>query len=344
MHPRHAKRLRVASSLAVFVFLFAYAIAVSAYTVVMRGGKRIEIPAKFALTKSTLTYEVSPGIQVTLATAAIDIAATEKANNELPGSFFRRANSDEGIALAARSRNSPSRTITNRDLEATAQRRQASELAYENRRKQLGLPSLEESRRQAAAESAAMAAELERAQAAKQETESYWRARAAALRTEMSALDAELDYVRVQLDNPIYPVNSFALSSAITVGPFESFNRRSFFGGHPAYGRHRPSVFLSPRNGPQIQARVGFGRTAPGQVFPNRSRFPGSHSIGGPLLLPGYGVPIGAITQPFDLDGRNMLITRFNELSAARAGLNARWRELEDEARRAGASPGWLRE
>jgi hypothetical protein len=37
------------------------------------------------------------------------------------------------------------------------------------------------------------------------------------------------------------------------------------------------------------------------------------------------------------------LITRFNELAAARAALLARWRELEDEARRAGAQPGWLR-
>jgi len=344
MHAGHAKRQKIARSLAVFVVLFAYAIGVSAYTVVMRGGKHIEIPAKFALTNSTLTYEVSPGIQVTLATAAIDIAATEKANNELPGSFLRRAHLDEGIAVAARSGKIPSRTITNLDLEATAQRRRASELAYENRRKQLGLPSLEESRRQAAAESEALAAELEQAQAAKQESESYWRTRATTLRTEMSVLDAELDYVRVQLDHPGYPVNSFWFSSPVTVGPFASFNRRGFFGGHSAYGGHRPGVFLSPRTGPQIQARVGFGGSARGQVFTNRSSFRGSHSFGGPLLLPGYGVPIGSITQPFDLAGRNELITRFNELSATRAGLNARWRELEDEARRAGAPPGWLRE
>ena len=40
---------------------------------------------------------------------------------------------------------------------------------------------------------------------------------------------------------------------------------------------------------------------------------------------------------------RSELITRFNDLAAARAGLNARWRELEEEARRAGVPPGWLR-
>jgi uncharacterized coiled-coil DUF342 family protein len=43
------------------------------------------------------------------------------------------------------------------------------------------------------------------------------------------------------------------------------------------------------------------------------------------------------------LDERNRLISQFNELSAARSGLSAQWRELEEEARRAGAPPGWLR-
>ncbi|HEY6233000.1 MAG TPA: hypothetical protein VIW64_17185 [Pyrinomonadaceae bacterium] len=344
MHARHAKRLKVVRSLAVISFLFAYAIAASAYTVVMRGGKRIEIPSEFAVTNSTLTYEVSPGIQVTVATAAIDIPATEKANNELPGSFVRRIRSGPSakseVKISAPS--GPTKTITNRDLEVTAQRRRDSELAYEKRRKELGLPSVAESRRQAAAESAAIAVDLEKTQAANRESEAYWRGRASALRTEMSALDAELNYVRLQLDNPVYPADVSLFPSLITVGSFGSFNRRSFYGGHPSFGGHRSGVFLSPRNGLQIQARVGFGGAARGQVFANRSRFP--RSIGGALLLPGYGVPIGSITMPFDLSERNELITRFNELGAARARLNARWRELEDEARRAGAPPGWLRE
>src|SRR6478672_11018801 len=62
----------------------------SAYTIVMRGGKRVEIPAKFQVTTSTLTYEAGPDIQVTLQLAAIDIPATEKANNETAGSLLRR--------------------------------------------------------------------------------------------------------------------------------------------------------------------------------------------------------------------------------------------------------------
>jgi hypothetical protein len=37
------------------------------------------------------------------------------------------------------------------------------------------------------------------------------------------------------------------------------------------------------------------------------------------------------------------LVLRLHQLEAERAGLRARWRLLEEEARRAGAPPGWLR-
>ncbi len=86
--------IRVARRMIRFVLLLTvtllFAVTVSGYTVVMRGGRRIEIPIKFIVTNSTLTYEVSPGIQVTLALAAIDVAATEKANSEQPGSLLAR--------------------------------------------------------------------------------------------------------------------------------------------------------------------------------------------------------------------------------------------------------------
>jgi hypothetical protein len=38
-----------------------------------------------------------------------------------------------------------------------------------------------------------------------------------------------------------------------------------------------------------------------------------------------------------------MLITQLDDLLGKRAALQARWRDLEEEARRAGAYPGWLR-
>src|ERR1051326_668949 len=69
------------------------AASASAYTIVMRDGRRVEIPNNFTVTNSTLTYAVSNGIQVTMQLSTVDLAATERANNEASGSFLRRANS-----------------------------------------------------------------------------------------------------------------------------------------------------------------------------------------------------------------------------------------------------------
>ncbi len=40
-----------------------------AYTIVMKGGRRVEIPDRFSITKTTRTYEVGPNIQITQQTA-----------------------------------------------------------------------------------------------------------------------------------------------------------------------------------------------------------------------------------------------------------------------------------
>jgi hypothetical protein len=348
----------------VFLFVFIFALGVNAYTVVMHGGRRVEIPVRFIVTPSTLTYEVSPGVQITVAVAAIDIPATEKINNELPGSFMRRVQAgaieSQGTTEARIQTRATGarRTITNRDLEASMRRRRDSELAYESRRKQLGLPSVEESRRQAIAESNLIAVELEQKRVAERESETYWRERATALRTEMAAMDAELAYLRARLDEgPLMPSNgliggwSSVSFNSITRGvPFGNFGGRQFgnFGGGAAFpGRapHRPNIFIAPNGSSRVTGRVTFGGgPARAQVFLN----PGTFHRAGPVGVAGFpafpSAVFGSTFPAYDYSyERSALITQFNELAAARAGLAARWRELEDEARRAGAPPGWLR-
>jgi len=329
-------------------------ITANAYTVVMRGGRRVEIPSNFSVTQKTLTYEVSQGIQVTLAMAAIDVPATERANNEQPGSLLRRSQVAPGDssalqAAANASRATAKRTITNLDLETSVKRRRDSEVAYEIKRKQLGLPSLEESRKQAAAVPDFTGTELEQQLVAESESEEYWRTRATALRTELAALDAELSYIRARLDE--MPSGLWTGSSVIASGalPFISFGdsfgnvggRRSF----PGAVGHRSQVF-GTRSGAQVSGRIRFGGGATrGQVLLNPRGFHGRRPFGGGPIgaFPG-GVVFGGIGQPYDFSyERSELVTQFNELATARAGLMARWRELEDEARRAGAPPGWLR-
>jgi hypothetical protein len=245
-----------------------------------------------------------------------------------------------------------SRTITNRELEPMVRRRRDSELAYERKRKELGLPSVEESRRQAALESASIGMELEQKRFAESESEKYWRGRAAELRTEMAALDAELAYVRARIDEgPFVMPNAWAGFMVITQGVPFIFDRRAFGNSEargfftPSRGRS-PSVFVPPNAGGQITGRVALGGSVTrGQVFPNPGTLHPARPIGGGGRFRVFPNPtFGSAIANYDVSyERSILITRFNELAAARAGLSARWRELEEEARRAGALPGWLR-
>lgn len=323
-------------------FVFILCAVVNAYTIVMRDGRRLEIPSQFVVTASTLTYEVAPVVQITLNICAIDIAATEKINSEPAGSFIRRAVTSTQASIETVKGAAARRTITNRDLEGSAARRRASELRYEKRRKELGLPSVEETRRQTAAESATLTTELRQTRAAERESEAHWRARAATLRTDIATVDAELQYVRTQLDQPLFPNTTGSFATVFSVAPFggfSGFGRRGFPAAPHRYG-NRPGIFLAPNT----SGRVGFGGTlTQGRVFANPLQVQSRRPIGGPILAsPSW--PAFGLSPSYDFSyGRNALITRFNELSATRAGLNARWRELEDEARRAGAPPGWLR-
>ena len=317
----------------------------SAYTIVMRGGKRVEIPAKFQVTATTLTYEAGPDIQITLQLAAIDIAATEKANNETAGSLLRRT-AEARVELSAPQPTGARRTITNTDLESSMLRRRQSEIAYEKRRQELGLPSVAESRRRAEIESVQIQTELNSTRTVEKESESYWRARASSLRTEIAALDAEINYLRVQLEDSPFPFSGgFTSISVPFIGSGISFGNPGFR-THPRSGMSPlPPPYGAPQFGPRLAARVGFGGgQTRGQVLLNGGGFRHARSFGGIGFPFSIVSSVGGFGSGYDYGyERSALITRFNELSATRAGMNARWRELEDEARRAGAPPGWLR-
>ena len=161
------------------LLLLALSIAAGAYTLVLRDGRRMEIASEFTLTKSTLTYEIAPGVNRTVQLVLVDVAATERANNEAPGSFAKRAEQK----IAAPSSVEPARaqrTLTNRDLETIQQRRIESERTYEKRRVELGLPSIEESRRRQEEEDTATRDWLHERSLAQARDEASWRERASA--------------------------------------------------------------------------------------------------------------------------------------------------------------------
>ena len=308
------------------VFLVLTATAANAYTLVMRNGRRVEIPNEFTVTASTLTYTVGSGIQITVQLSGIDIAKTERVNGEPSGTFLARVLPPAQV-VAQPGQTRAQRSITNRDLEGYRRTRIESELAYDKRRKELGLSSAEEGRRQAAAITERTYQQLLAMRDKDESAEQYWRERASSLRSEDATTLAQIDYVKQRLAE-IPNTNSLAAFNSpfgLANGPFMNF----------------PVQNLNMLNGLTIGLNTGH-RNLRHRRFPGRfDRFRGNRGLfndvfGGNLFALPY--------QPYDYTyERAELVKQLDELQLRNAALRVRWRDLDEEARRAGAYPGWLR-
>jgi len=213
--------------LIVVLLLFVTASAANAYTLVMRDGRRVEIPNEFTVTNSTLTYEVGSGIQITVQLAAVDVAATERANGQPNGALLLKASTPKAPVTAEKPVRA-TRSITNRDLEAYQRVREQNELAYEKKRKELGLPSLEERRREVAE---IQDRTVEQVRSMRAQEEAYWRSRADALRAENEA-QRGFSQQRSEEIPLSYPFGGYSgfwpfdnVGFGITAGPFNRFRR-----------------------------------------------------------------------------------------------------------------------
>ncbi len=210
------------------LFLFLMVSVVNAYTVVMRDGRRVEIPNEFTVTNSTLTYDVGTGIQITIQLNTVDIRATERANGEAQGSFLLKATAPKAPVERA-PQTAAQRSITNADLEKYRRARVESETEYENRRRELGLPSMEERRREVAAIEDRT---LEQVRNMRAQEEALWRSRADALRAEMAANEMRMGASRQRPEEIpwSYSFGGFPAFGSfdgfgITAGPFHRFRR-----------------------------------------------------------------------------------------------------------------------
>ena len=308
------------------VFLVLTATVANAYTLVMRNGRRVDIPNEFTVTASTLTYTVGSGIQITVQLSGIDIAKTERVNGEPPGSFLARVLPPaQVVAAPGQTQSRAQRSVTNRDLEGYRRARIESELAYDKRRKELGLSSAEEGRRQAAAITDRTYQQLLGMREKDVTAEQYWRERASSLRSEESTTLAQIDYVKQRLAEIPNPNSLTAFSNpfGFQSGPFMNF----------------PVQTLNTLNGLTIGLNT---RHRNNRRFPGRfDRFRGGRGrfndvFGGNLWALPY--------EPYDYTyERAELVNQLDELQLRNASIRVRWRELEEDARRAGAYPGWLR-
>ena len=291
------------------------AVSASAYTLVMRDGRRVQIPDNFTVTSAAVIYEVGSGIQISVQLSSLNIAATERANGDAVGSFLLRANAPtQNAAPSAPSegRTKADRSITNADLEGYRRARLASEKAYEKRRRELNLPSLEQQRRDLAGVEARTYAQLRNTRGQNEEGETYWRERASALRTEVAVNDAQVEFVRARLAE-LPQTNSFGLFD--TNNPFGNYGYPTVngpFPNYPVFGNQYPYYGRNRRSNRR------WGRYGQQNV----------------LVLPPQ--------EDHSLE-RAQLTNQLNDLLMQRAALGVRWKELEEEARRAGAYPGWLR-
>ena len=325
----------------VVVLICAFAVAASAYTLVFRNGNRMEIPDEFTVTRTTLTYEVAPGFQKTILVSLIDIGATERANNEPWGSFFRRSQIAQQRAQTSQTpqpaepTTQATRTVTNSDLAAIRQRRLESEQAYEKRRLQLGLPTVAETRMRQQEEERIFRSELrDRADSTSRE-ESFWRGRARELRTEIATVDNQLNYVRARL-------NEIKESSRVTGSVTQVYPSWPDYGpwSRDRWGRRNRRQTTPPIFGPQYP--YGYPNGYPNGYPPNQNPYgyPGQNPYGYPNQYP-YGYP----TLPYDADKSLQhadLTRRLDDLLMRRAGLMAQWQALENEARDARVPQIWL--
>ena len=306
-----------------FVLLIVVANSARAYTVVFRDGHKMEVPSVFMVTPTTLTYEAAPGINRTVQLILIDVSATERANNEAPGGFFKHAERSMVASAPALTRHAQ-HTLTNLDLEPIRQRRIESEQKYERRRIELGLPSIEETRRRQALEEESTLDLARRRAAAEANDQVYWRGRAAALRNEIVTVDAEINYLRAR-------VGSVRQVPFITQGFVTGAVSFGQFGGRSTMTQR------AGRLGTQATPTVAPGLTNLGAVALRPSR----PSRGFGFSRSGFGAAFPVLPFVYS-DNSYDLSIRLNDLLQRRAGLEALWRELENEARIAKAPQVWL--
>ncbi len=335
----------VAWFVAVVLIVLLLHISAFAYTLVLRSGRRVEIPANFIITQSGVTYETASDINVTVQLNSIDIAATERVNHEASGSLLRRigkkdalpAHSANVAAAAAVASPHARRKLTDKDLEGLRHKREQSEQTYERRREQLGLASREDMRRQREEEAARASEQLRQSETDEVQAETYWRARASALRNELAVLDAQINYVHARLSEQ--SSNPFLASPAIFGASI--VHSGSYPYGYP-YGANSGAQLSGSVNLGGGGTRVRIGINTP---YLSQTNWQGRVIVSpGVILPPVIFVPTPYSYYPYNQSyERSSLVTRLHELEEARVGIDARWRLLEEEARRAGAYPGWLR-
>lgn len=256
--------------LVVLLFLIL-PIAVDAYTLVLRSGRHVTVPADFKVTPAAVIYEASPGFTVTVWLSNVDFAATERANAEPAGSFSKRIEREPEAVKEARP--PVQRVVTNKELEPSRLRREAQEEEYERTRRERGMPSKQELQRQVEEQDRRLS------ELARQVREERREAKLESLMSELAEARRELNELSLRLSQQAvvyappsyYPYSYAPPVQVITVFPFGRHGQfgRGGFGPwrapHPWPGNIFPSPFTLSRNAGTPQQVL-----APAMPLPHR--------------------------------------------------------------------------
>ncbi len=220
------------------------------------------------------------------------------------------------------------KNITNASLEKYKQERLKREADYRANYKKLGLPSPEELAQREAEEQKNLDEYTANARVQRKQIEYNFQVRANALRNELAATDAELNYLRGQISrlpnrqnyvSLAYPIFNYIQPNAISISNNQGYYRQN------TSVRTTPNVriYQNYLNGNYANVNVGIGyKNWHGNINLN---------YGTPYYYGGYAFPYRVEQQNYE---RQELVLRLRLLEQQRAGLFARWNLLDEEARR----------
>ncbi|RMH33944.1 MAG: hypothetical protein D6687_05960 [Acidobacteria bacterium] len=223
------------------------------------------------------------------------------------------------------------RVITNLDLEKYREQRVKAEQEYLEKHKEKGLPSPEDIEKIAQERRKWLAEFSQRYEQQILQTAEDFQRRADELRLQIASIEAQISYVRRQINEFDGPYRGGAVSSGIFTGTF-------FFPTSP----QGTVIGQSPKTPPNVQTVQNFGLGFP-TATEIRNRVNGVFSpVPQAIIQTPAPQGTGFFFYPFPVIvdntnyARRRLVERLQELEQLRAGLLATLSALEEQARRAG--------
>lgn len=242
-------------------------------------------------------------------------------------------------------------TVTNLDLEKYRQQRVLAEADYESKVKSGILPSKAELEKREQERQKFISEFSQKATIARNQAEDYWQAQAYVLRTEIAAVEAEVNYVRARVNEIPQPQVYYSVGY-LPYGGYGGYGNCCYGGvGFPQYpingtsniqinsGQIGGTVKLG--RSPRVSIGGTYGQTSIRQTGRVIAINGGFNSPNTNLTFGGIPYQPGILTAPFTLPTpqnltREELLARLRLLEQQRAGLYARFNVLQDEAQRGG--------